>query len=48
MVTTMSLNAKTDYISDLLGYRSVFEVSFVEKYKVRHCRLDYIAVDPGG
>ena len=48
MATTMSLNAKTDYISDLLGYRSVFEVSFMEKYKVRHCRLDYIAVDPGG
>ena len=46
--TTMSLNAKTDYISDLLEYRSVFEVNFMEKYKVRHCRLDYIAVDPGG
>ena len=48
MVTTMFQNTRSGYISDLLRYRSVFEESFVEKYQMGHCRIDYIAWDPRG
>ena len=48
MMTTMLQNARSGCISDLLRYRSVFEESFVEKYQLGHCRIDYIGWDPGG
>ena len=53
MVTTMTLNVKSDYISvDHRGkemfYGSEFEDKIVEVCKARQCRLDFIAADPGG
>ena len=53
MVTTMTLIVKSDYISmdhrgKELFYGSKFKDKYVEKYQVGHCRIDYIAVDPGG
>ena len=53
MVTTMTLNVKSDYISaDHRGkgmfYGSKFKDKFVEEYQVDHSILDFIAADPGG
>ena len=48
MVKTMFQNVKSDFISDLLQYRSGYEDNIVVEYQVGHCRLDYIAVDHGG
>ena len=45
VVTTMFQNETSDFISDLWQYKSGFEAKFVEEYKVRKCRFDYIAAD---
>ena len=37
----MFQNVKSDFISDLLKYRSQLEDKFVEEYKVRQCKFDY-------
>ena len=48
VVKTRIKNVKSDFISDLLKYRSEFEDNFVEVYQVDQCIFDYIATDHGG
>ena len=48
VVKTMFQNVKSDFISDLLKYKSEFEDNFEEEYKVRQCKFDYISADHRG
>ena len=48
VVKTRLKNGKSDFISDLLRYRSEFEDNCVEEYQVGQCRIDYVATDHGG
>ena len=48
VVKTMLKSGKSDFISDLLRYRSEFEDNFVVEYQVDHYKFEYIAMDHGG
>ena len=41
VVTTMLQNARSNYSSYFLQYRTQLEDKFVEKYRVRQCKYDY-------
>ena len=48
VVKTRLKSGKSDFISDLLRYRSEFEDNYVVEYQVDHYKFDYIATDHGG